>query len=47
MLFDGEQKAEELKQRTEQAEIAEKEGAMSPGFDEDKKLGFAGVQHLE
>ncbi|KAJ9111167.1 hypothetical protein QFC20_002661 [Naganishia adeliensis] len=47
VLFDGEQVTEELKHRTERAELAEKEGALSPGFDEDKKLGYGGVQHLE
>ncbi|KAJ9126147.1 hypothetical protein QFC24_002420 [Naganishia onofrii] len=45
VLFDG--KTDELKQRTEQLELAEKDNVMSPGFDEDKKLGYAGVQHLE
>jgi hypothetical protein len=46
-LFDGESVTEDLKHRTEQAELAEKQGALSPGFDEDKKLGYGGVQHLE
>ncbi|KAJ9110854.1 hypothetical protein QFC19_001363 [Naganishia cerealis] len=45
VLFDG--KTDELKQRTEQLELGEKEAVMSPGFEEDKKLGYAGVQHLE
>lgn len=46
VLFDGEEIADELKKRTERAEL-ENDGMASPAFDEEKKLGYAGVQHLE
>lgn len=46
MLFDGEEVEDELKKRTQRAEL-EDNGMASPAFDEEKKLGYAGVQHLE
>lgn len=46
VLFDGEEVEQELKRRTERAEL-ENDGMGSPAFDEEKKLGYAGVQHLE
>lgn len=46
VLFDGEEAEDELKKRTQRAEL-EDNGMASPAFDEEKKLGYAGVQHLE